>query len=174
MNPELLWQAQRAGKRALLLHGPRGSGKTSAVLALSAALSARGAAFDGVASPRLLRDGQTVGYWVRHLRTGEERLLCSTEPPGLPYGRFFFRPEALAFANAVLARAAKEAAIVVVDEVGPLELQGGGFLPGLQACLSSQAFLVLTVRPALVAAVAAWFGEGALLVPVAGAPLPPP
>ncbi|MEN3010679.1 MAG: hypothetical protein ABDI20_06910 [Candidatus Bipolaricaulaceae bacterium] len=60
---------------------------------------------------------------------------------------------------------------MVVDEGGPLELQGGGFLPGRRPAFP-RAFLVLTVRPALVAAWS-WFGEEALLVPVAGAPAPP-
>lgn len=162
MNAEFVLRAQRAGKRALLLSGPIGSGKTSAVLSLSAELLGMGVALDGVASPRILKNGKTVGYWVRRLPSGEERLLCALEPPGLPLGRFFFRPEALEFANTVLVRAAKEAEVVAIDEVGPLELAGGGFFPGLQACLSSNAFLILTVRPHLVPSVQGWFGAKAL------------
>lgn len=164
MTAELVLRARREGKRALLLSGPRGSGKTSTALALSAALAGMGVVLDGVASPRLLENEKTVGYRVRGLRSGEERLLCALEPPGLPFGRFFFRPEALEFANAVLVRAAQEAEVAVIDEVGPLELAGGGFSPGLQACLSSRAFLLLTVRPQLVPLVQAWFGAKALVV----------
>lgn len=170
MNVEVFYEAWKTGNRALLLTGPIGSGKTSAVLALSAHLLGSGMALAGVASPRITEDGRTVGYRVRDLCTGEERLLCSWEPPGLPFGRFFFRSEALAFANEVLKRAAKEASVLVVDEVGPLELEGGGFAPGLHRARASQAFLVLTVRPRLLPHVAAWFGGKACIVPVGSSP----
>jgi nucleoside-triphosphatase THEP1 len=112
----------------------------------------------GVASPRVLQDGETVGYRVRDLATGEEFPLCSREPPGIAFRKFFFSPDGLAFANAALRRAAGEAAAILVDEVGPLELAGGGFAPGMRAALSSPAFLVLTVRPSLVDEVRAWAG----------------
>lgn len=118
---------------------------------------------DGVVSPRLLQGDETEGYNVRRLGTGEERLLCCRKPPGLACGCFFFRPEALAFANAALREAAKSAEIIAIDEVGPLELAKAGFFPGLQACLSSQAFLIVSVRPQLASAVSAWFGDKAVV-----------
>ncbi len=122
-----------------------------------------------MASPRVLAGGETVGSRVRNLGSGEERPLCSREPPGIPFRRFFFSPQGLEFVNQVLTRAAAEAEVIVVDEVGPLELGGGGFAPGLRALLRSRAFLVLTVRPSLVEEVRRWAGvPGA---PVLGLPL---
>lgn len=111
-----------------------------------------------MASPRVLARGETVGYRVRDLSTDEEQPLCSLEPPGIPFRRFFFSPEGLDFANRALARAAEEAEVAFVDEVGPLEVGGGGFAPGLRAVLRSRAFLVLVVRPALVEEVRQWAG----------------
>ncbi len=134
-------------------------------------LRRQGLGVAGVASPRVLRDGKTVGYWVRDLATGEERALCALAPPGIPFRRFFFSPEGLAFANAALGRAAREADVVVVDEVGPLELSGGGFAPGLRAALGSGRFLVLTVRPSLVDEVRRWVGLPT--APVVALPPPP-
>ena len=119
-------------------------------------LRRQGLGVAGVASPRVLRDGETVGYKVRDLATGEERSLCSLDPPGIPFRRFFFSPDGLAFANACLAQAAREAEVVVVDEVGPLELSSGGFAPGIRTALRSPALLVLTVRPSLVDEVRRW------------------
>ncbi len=148
------------GERALLVTGPIGAGKTAAVLALADGLRKEGTHVGGVVSPRVLAGGETVGYRVRDLATGEERPLCSVEPPGIPFRRFFFSPEGLALANAALARAAREAEVAVVDEVGPLELSGGGFAPGLRALLASKVFLVLTVRPFLLDEVRAWGGLG--------------
>lgn len=145
-------EAQKAGKRGLIITGPIESGKTSAILALSAALKEKGILVDGIASPRLLAHGKTVGYKVQDVRSGEEYPLCSLRPPGLPFRRFYFSPEGLAKANIILARAAKEAEVAVIDEVGPLELSGHGFAPGLSACLAAKAFLLLSVRPHLLSA----------------------
>jgi len=112
----------------------------------------------GVASPRVLAAGKTVGYRVRDLSTGEEEPLCMDRPPGIPFRRFFFSPDGLAFGNAVLERAAREAEVIVADEVGPFELSGGGFSSGIRTVLRSGAFLVVTVRPSLVGEVEVWVG----------------
>lgn len=207
---------------------------------------------EGIVSPRILRDGKTLGYVVRDVRTGRSLPLCaiapyesppsypegekgknpltpnpsqpqegegsgkrmgntlfflaphrkggndteknegktcfSSEPSGVaPFGgdrlpnllgvsslptlpspgregqgaifrfrRFFFSQRALDFGNAVLTEAAKRAEVIVVDEVGPLELSGRGFAPGLRLCRKSRAFLILTVRPHLLSAVRRW------------------
>ncbi|MCX7750897.1 MAG: DUF2478 domain-containing protein [Candidatus Bipolaricaulota bacterium] len=161
MNGELLREtlaARGRGERALLVTGRIGAGKTRAVLALAAELRHQGLRVGGVASPRVLDGEKTVGYRVRDVRTGEERPLCSLEPPGIPFRRFFFSPEGVAFATAALARAAAEADVIFVDEVGPLELAGGGFAPGLRKVLRAEAFLLLTVRPSLVGEVRRWAG----------------
>jgi len=150
--------ARQRGERALLVTGEISTGKTAAILSLTEDLRRHGLRAAGVASPRVLADGETVGYRVRDLATGEERPLCSRPAPGLPFRRFTFSPEGLAFANAALERAAREAAVIVVDEVGPLELSGGGFAPGLRAALGSPAFLIFTTRPSLVDKVQAWAG----------------
>lgn len=125
-------------------------------MSLTEDLQRHGLRVGGVASPRVLAAGTTIGYRVRDLATGEERPLCLDRLPGIPFRRFFFSPEGLAFANALIEQAAREAEVIVVDEVGPLELAGGGFAPGLRAALQSRALLVLTVRPSLVSEVRRW------------------
>lgn len=154
----MVLQGRQTGGRALLVTGETGAGKTRAVLSLAQDLRRHGLRVGGVASPRVLATGQTVGYQVRDLATGEERPLCRDRPPGIPFRRFFFSPEALEFANSLLKKAAGGAQVILADEVGPLELAGGGLAPGMRALLASLAFLVLTVRPSLVDAVRAWAG----------------
>ena len=253
-------QAQSAGKPALLLTGPIGSGKTQAASLLARILLEKGFSVAGVLSPRILRAGETVGYVVQDIRSGKTLPLCAISPDDLfllmgsvslsepspqegangfffpnplgpqggegnkenvPWGpppqsllqkkgeqreqgeaeaslfqncagtapgeiehffaplgadasgvpfppggegqgeifrfrRFFFSQRALDFSNSILKEAAGKAEAIVVDEVGPLELSGRGFAPGLGICRESGAFLLLTVRPHLLSPVKRW------------------
>ncbi|MCS7240302.1 MAG: DUF2478 domain-containing protein [Candidatus Bipolaricaulota bacterium] len=157
-------QAYHTGKRGLIVTGPIGSGKTQAVSTLAEILGKEGWRVAGVVAPRILRGRETVGYLVRDISTEREILLCSLTPPGTKFRRFYFSPEALAFANKVLLAAAKEAEVVVIDEVGPLELSGNGFAPGLIACVRSPAYLVLTARPHIVEEVLRWLSVDLAIV----------
>lgn len=159
-------RAYHAKKRALIISGAPGTGKTTSACALTKALSQM-FLVAGVVSPQIRNDGETVGYLVRDLRTGKELLLATlssfgpagkSQDEGFLFRRFFFFRKALEFANAALKEAVKEADVIVVDEVGPLELSGDGFYLGLQACLGSPAFLVLTVRLQLVGEVQSRLG----------------
>lgn len=260
-------QAKSAGKSALFLAGPIGSGKTKTASLLAKILSEKGFSVAGIVSPRILKDGKTLGYVVRDIYTGRTLPLCAVSPhelfllmktispssePSPPLGekglfflnplrpleeekneesvpreptfspnaplqkrnqepgededkaslppilfgatpldgdrfsvpvggnfspipsppggegqgegeifrfrRFFFSQQALDFGNSVLKEAAEKAKVIVVDEVGPLELSGHGFAPGLRVCRESQAFLILTVRPHLLSSVKRWLG----------------
>jgi len=169
-------RAQSLGKSALLFAGPIGSGKTKTASLLAKILSEKGFPVAGIVSPRILKDGKTLGYVVRDICTGRTRPLCAISPRELlgiaefsslfepsplegevfQFRRFFFSQRALEFGNSVLMEAAGKAEVIVVDEVGPLELSGHGFAPGLRVCRESKAFLILTVRPRLLSAVKRW------------------
>lgn len=153
---QAIWDQLRQGGRGVIITGPMGSGKTRTAANVAVFLSAQGIVVGGVISPRLVQNGETMGYLVRDLSTGDERLLCSFSPPGLKFRRFYFSPDGLAFANAVLKQTTLAARVIIIDEVGPLELGDGGFAPGVRAALRSRAFLVLCVRPWLIAKVLAW------------------
>ncbi len=86
--------------------------------------------------------------------------------PHVMVGPWRFSRRAIASVNARLARIAEEAVrggatsdaahrsvpVVVIDEIGPLELlRHGGFLPGLEAVMRSALPAIVVVRPALVA-----------------------
>lgn len=80
-------------------------------------------------------------------------LLASTRPIGpgdQRVGRFHLSAAAIAAANAGLV-ASLGADLVCIDEVGPLELEGGGFAPALRHLRERyRGILVLTARPSVV------------------------
>jgi nucleoside-triphosphatase len=148
----------RGKTRAVLIIGGIAAGKTTAAGRVAEYIGQRGYSVGGVVSPRIRDGGSTVGYRIRDLGTGRETLLCSIRPPGIRFRRFYFSPEGLGFAHRAILRAGVEAEVVVVDEVGPWELQGGGFAPALEMLLATGKPLILTVRPHLAEEVSSRFG----------------
>ncbi len=143
----------KGGSRALLLTGPSGSGKTSLAQRAAQELRGQGVPVGGILSPRILLRGVTVGYRVRDLMSGDEELLCRLSPPGIAFRRFYFSPHGLELGNRALEAAARSARLAVVDEIGPFELAGGGFSPGLRLLREAGLPLIITVRPHLVSQV---------------------
>jgi nucleoside-triphosphatase THEP1 len=135
--------------RAAILTGEQGAGKTT--LCLSIAQSNR--QFGGLVSPSLLNaEGRGIGICARCLETGEEWVLARTDggKTGLRFGRFSFYPHVFERAVRCLRRSLSlRTKIVIIDEIGPLELENGeGFAPILPL-LASAGNLLLVVRPAL-------------------------
>jgi len=140
----------------VLLTGPPGSGKTALCARLVAAARQRGHDVAGVLSPVRFDAGGRTGIDVLDLRSGETRPLAWRHDPARPatltVGPWSFDAAVLARGDAALARATP-CWLLVVDELGPLELaQGRGWTAGLAALDSGDYRLALAVvRPALLA-----------------------
>ena len=110
-----------------IITGEQGQCKTTflhLVLGLTVGTNVR---VRGVISPGYVRDGRRSGFALIDLATGEVEELSSIDPdPRCEiHGRFYFRPEGLAFGRRALAPPdPREPDLVVIDEVGRFELQG--------------------------------------------------
>ena len=158
-----LIQARRAAldapARVVIVTGSPGSGKTAAVDGAVAVWRRQGRGVVGIVQPGILQDGRKVGFEVRDLATGAELELARRVgrrrgEHGTP---FAFSRQGLDLAAAALGRAGA-GDILVVDEVGPIELRGGGHMPALRRAMATPglAAVVLVVRrhliPSLLAA----------------------
>ena len=141
----------------VIVAGAVGAGKTEAGLHLAQRLRSAGVAVGGILAPRLVEHGETVGYNVLDVSTGEDAAFARADPPGQAVGRFFVRPAGLAFAERALRHGIERADVVFIDEVGRWELAGGGHAAALTDLLRSRALPVLFVRAELVQAVADQF-----------------
>jgi nucleoside-triphosphatase len=142
----------------VIVSGPVGCGKTAAVTQLAADLVGRGVRVGGFVAPRRLQGCVTIGYDVTDLATGITARLASIVPPGEPAGRFYLARAGLRLAHAAVMCAAAEADVVILDEIGPAELAGGGHVAALRLVLASATPAVLVVRDRLVAGVTEAFG----------------
>jgi nucleoside-triphosphatase THEP1 len=147
-----------AARRCVILRGPTGSGKTTLVREVVARLRERGRTVAGILAPGLLQDGRRVGFDLVDLATGESTTLARETPhvegPHARWSRFAFADEGLALGRRALGRNAQGADVVVVDEVGPFELAGGGWAGSLDGLARDyQGALLLVVRETIVEAV---------------------
>jgi general stress protein 26 len=142
----------------VIVAGGIGAGKTEAGLRLAERLKQSGITIGGILAPRLFEHGETTGYNVLDLLTGEDAAFARPDPPGHTVGRFYVRSAGLAFAERALSRGAERASVVFVDEVGRWEIAGGGHAAAVRSALQSRAILVLLVRAELVGDVIERFG----------------
>jgi len=146
----------------VLLTGPRGSGKTTACQELVAAVQARGGQAAGIVCPARFSNGRKVGIDVVDVSGGARRPLATRvdaggvrergEGTGLVLGAWRFDRDALAWAGERLGAVPYACELLVVDEVGPLELLNGeGLAESLDQVSSGEhRMVVVVVRPELV------------------------
>lgn len=139
----------------VVVTGRPGAGKTPAIRGAVETLSRRGAPVAGFVQIPVWEEGGKGGYLVRDVASGEERTLAVKVDErhgehGIP---FRFERAGFAFARAALERAGPRA-ILVIDELGPVELRGGGHMPAVRRALERPAVagVLVTVRPALIPA----------------------
>ena len=159
----------RATRPLVIVTGATGSGKTTLVAAVVERLRARGARVAGILAPGHLADGRRTGFDIVNLTTGEREPLAREDErvagPHPRWSRFAFSPEGLALGHKALAEDARGADVVVIDEVGPFELSGGGWADALDALVAMPSgAMLLVVRESVVDAVQARWGSAESVV----------
>lgn len=142
----------------MILTGGPGSGKTTACRQLVDRGRDLGLDCAGILCPARVIEGVKVGIDVVDVRTEERRRLAEVDelPGALRMGPYRFDEEAIAWGAARLGRACP-CDLLVVDEVGPLEMNRvGGWTNAVEVLLTGDFRLaVAVVRPSLVGAVRA-------------------
>jgi nucleoside-triphosphatase THEP1 len=131
--------------RTALITGEIGSGKTTVAGRVAERARHQGLTNGGLWCPARMTDGSKTGILAADLSGGERRLLAVrvdareeatgfSGKPGPATGQYAFDPATLTWANRVLSRAvAARPDLLVVDEIGPLELeQDQGLVPVLE------------------------------------------
>jgi len=120
-----------------ILTGPVHSGKTTLLLRVAADLEERGVTLCGFLSPAVRKDGAPAGYDLFDLRKKRTRpfIRREGEEGWQRSGSHYFLPQGLAAAKNIISRSGG-ADLLVVDEVGPLEMKGLGIWPALALVLA--------------------------------------
>jgi nucleoside-triphosphatase THEP1 len=143
----------------VLVTGDSGSGKTTWCLELIDYARQHGILVYGVVSPPVFDAGHKVGIDLMDIRTDERRRLAVgrqdarqklADKPDISTLHWTFDPFVLAWGNQIL-DPLDASELLVLDELGPLELlENKGLTAGLR-CIDDQRFMTacVVIRPAL-------------------------
>jgi len=132
--------------KLVLWTGEKHSGKTTSAAKLVEIARGEGFNVAGLLAPSLYRDGELLGFDAIDLRNETRAPLAKRNTDTGKTEQFTFLPEGLKLGNAALsATAAKSADLVIVDEFGPLELDGRLWRENVDSLLASSSALILLV-----------------------------
>jgi nucleoside-triphosphatase len=111
----------------------------------------------GIVAIAKWKSGIKHSYEIHDIETGKSCLFAAMEKieDGISMGRFNFSIKGIAFAEKVLLRNPSSLDILIVDEIGPLEISGRGLAKALEMILHyPPKNLILVVRESLAERVA--------------------
>ena len=139
--------------KIIILSGEREAGKTTTCLRLAKEARQRGLRPAGVICPARWVGGRKVGIDLMDVRTGERRPLAEADerPAALRTPAYRFHQQGLDWGAAIV-ESATPCTLLIIDELGPLELvQGQGWASALDV-LAAGRFerAVVVIRPDLI------------------------
>ncbi len=152
---------QEEGRKIYLVTGAIGEGKTAWLVKLTGLLKERGITAGGILALRIMEEGKTTGYDITDILTGERTpFLRHTGDVTMGVERFTMDDAGYRAGLGALDPSANRAAdVVIIDEVGPLELRGQGWSNMISGLIhETRAVLILAVRENLTEAVTEKFG----------------
>jgi len=134
--------------RAFFLTGRPGIGKTTVLLRIVKILKEKGLKVGGIISREIRRDNSRIGFKLIDLESGREGWLAHVKQPNGPrVGKYRVCMKDLeSIGVKAILKAVKEADIVVIDEVGPMEMFSECFKKAVAEALNSEKIVLGTVH----------------------------
>ncbi|MCK5839084.1 MAG: hypothetical protein KAG99_04505 [Bacteroidales bacterium] len=141
----------------IILTGSQGEGKTTFIKKLISFLKTEDISVSGIFASGTWKEGVRNSFNVVNIETGQYLLLCDhiNTPGSLKFRHFFFKPGGIEFGlNSIKNGLKSGPEVLVIDEIGGFELEGGGWHPVLNGVLRQKNLVrILVVRKTLVNAV---------------------
>lgn len=156
----------------IIITGTRKQGKTTLIREVTERLKSSGVQVTGFLSEAIHEKGQRIGYRIQDVRTSEKYDLCSirrSDGSELRIGKYYFDTSTIARGINILNQKPEDTEAYIIDEVGPMELGGGGWAPALdEITKQDHPLMIWTVRPGLVSRVTLKWPAGRIRVFEAG------
>ncbi|MCS7136448.1 MAG: NTPase [Nitrososphaerota archaeon] len=135
------------GEKLFVLTGAPGSGKTTVVLRLVEILKNMGLSVGGMYTREVRSSGVRVGFEIVDVATGKVGTLAWTGcGPGPRVGKYVVNLRDLEEVGVKAIELASQFDVVVVDEVGPMELKSRKFKEAVRKLLAKGRPAVLTIH----------------------------
>jgi len=135
-------------KRHVFLTGPPRIGKTTIILKVIGRLRLKGVKIGGMISREILEEGRRVGFKIIDLKANREGILAHVKQKSGPQvGKYRVCLKDLdeIGARAIL-EACREASLIVIDEVAPMELYSREFKKAVSEALDSGKIVLGTIH----------------------------
>ena len=145
-----LSEIKAKNRRFFIVTGGRGEGKTTFTKKLIDFLKEHKIIIAGILAERIMEGGETTGYDIVNIETGDrECFLTLVEKAGNEWiGKYTVCPNGISYGKSVLhSQVNGSNKTVVIDEIGMLELRGGGWSENLDDLVNKSGnHLLLVVR----------------------------
>jgi nucleoside-triphosphatase len=132
----------------VLITGRPGCGKSTLINRLIAAARQKGMKVGGISTPEFrLSTGKRGGFLIQNIATGDEKIMASIElSSSVSVGRYGVNLNAIRdIGIEAIVTAVSKADLVVIDEIGKMELAVPEFLSSVNAALDSSKPVVGTI-----------------------------
>jgi nucleoside-triphosphatase len=135
-------------KRFIFLTGPPRTGKTTILLKAAEKLKARGFKLGGMTSQEIREKGVRVGFEIRDYASGRSGWLAHIhQPSGPQIGKYHVNLSDLKTVGVTAILTALESAdIVLIDEIGPMELCSETFKDAIERAVGSSKLVLATIH----------------------------
>lgn len=136
----------------IILTGDQGAGKTNLIKALLTSDELKDLSFSGFYTEGVWVQDERDHYHLVDINSGESELLCERAGPvsEIQSGPFNFRETGIKKGCDILNKCNEtKLSIVIIDEIGHLELRNEGWASQLQTLVDQQQVMIWTIRPAL-------------------------
>jgi nucleoside-triphosphatase len=132
----------------IFLTGEPGCGKTTAIIRITELLVGQGMKVGGIISGEICRSGVRVGFKLEDIMTHETGILAHMDQAEGPrIGKYRVNLSDIERIGAsAIDRAIRGADVIVVDEIGPMELNSNPFIMAVKTALSSTRPFLATIH----------------------------
>ncbi|MCX6246032.1 MAG: hypothetical protein NTU98_15165 [Bacteroidetes bacterium] len=152
----------------IIVTGEIGEGKTTFVSKVAGTLKEKGYNPTGFLALGVHENGKRTGFDLLDLHSSQKTEICRNTPykDRLQHGHYFFNPDGFAEGNAILKKAQVNASnFVVIDEIGPLEMNNKGWSDAIRhLCVQGSILQLWVVRKSLVEKAARKWNVGNVFV----------
>lgn len=127
---DMMKKEERKRSTVFIITGKRGTGKTTVTGNVIERLRTKGFTVAGILQPEYISGGKRAGFYVKDIVNGTRMILCIREASTMHRTPVLFRfnDDAFKFGKSVLSVSnVRYSDLVVIDEIGPLELEGNGW-----------------------------------------------